>query len=541
MASCAPSMWSTSLITQAFERCDRACQTGSGKDGLLFVSGSRLRAASVFGIPSIRALVCGACIGFAVVLGYSADVIASEDAPSQPFDWTGGYVGGTIGWSSGSSNWSAREHLTHVPEGSGSFGLSQPPHLADGTGSYFGGLQAGYSLLARRQLLLGAEIDALFPNTISGSGTFSAPSTGQATYDDTVLAAGSVRGRLGYVLDSWLLYGTGGFAWAYDRLALRHMAGAPAPEEATLWRLGWTLGAGIERPIAGNWTVKLEYQYRRFSSSTVEFFGAGQTVESDLALQGIQLGLNYHIGGITELDEFVSHAPAPLELDWLALYGQSTFVGQYAFPFHAPYSGANSLAPNQARETWDATLYVGIRLWEGADVRINPELDQGFGLSDTLGLAGFPSGEPYKVGERVPYVRFPRFFFRQVVNLGGEEDTVDADLNQFPRAMTANRLALIVGKFAVTDVFDTNRYAHDPRRDFLNWALVDTGSFDYAADAWGYTYGAVVELYHDTTALRFGGFDLSVVPNSTKLDPLVRSVPTDRRDRAEVHALERTG
>src|SRR5215510_4586177 len=29
--------------------------------------------------------------------------------------------------------------------------------------------------------------------------------------------------------------------------------------------------------------------------------------------------------------------------------------------------------------------------------------------------------------------------------------------------------------------------------DFLNWSIIDTGSFDYAADAWGYTYGAAIE------------------------------------------------
>jgi high affinity Mn2+ porin len=52
---------------------------------------------------------------------------------------------------------------------------------------------------------------------------------------------------------------------------------------------------------------------------------------------------------------------------------------------------------------------------------------------------------------------------------------------------TANRLVLTIGKFAVTDVFDTNKYAHDPRGDFMNWSLIDTGPFDYAADAWGFS------------------------------------------------------
>ncbi len=113
----------------------------------------------------------------------------------------------------------------------------------------------------------------------------------------------------------------------------------------------------------------------------------------------------------------------------------------------------------------------------------------------------------------------PRFFLRQVIELGGETEEVAAGPNQFPATTTVNRVVLTVGKFGVPDIFDTNRYAHDPRSDFMNWALADTGSFDYAADAWGYTYGAAAEWYQGQWTLRGGGFDLSTVPNSTALDP----------------------
>jgi high affinity Mn2+ porin len=56
----------------------------------------------------------------------------------------------------------------------------------------------------------------------------------------------------------------------------------------------------------------------------------------------------------------------------------------------------------------------------------------------------------------------------------------------------------------------------------MNWALVDTGTFDYAADAWGYTYGAAAEWYQGPWSARAGIFDLSIVPNSTELDPTFR-------------------
>jgi high affinity Mn2+ porin len=71
----------------------------------------------------------------------------------------------------------------------------------------------------------------------------------------------------------------------------------------------------------------------------------------------------------------------------------------------------------------------------------------------------------------------------------------------------------------VTDLFDTNKYAHDPRNDFMNWSIVDTGTFDYAADAWGYTVGGAVEWYKGPWTVRAGVFDLSITPNNTVLDP----------------------
>ena len=202
-----------------------------------------------------------------------------------------------------------------------------------------------------------------------------------------------------------------------------------------------------------------------------------------------------------------------------ALHAQTTFVAQRNDGFSSPYSGANSLkAKSQARETWDVTVYAGLRLWRGAELWINPEIDQGFGLSNTLGVAGFPSAEAYKVGKKHPYFRLQRLFFRQTIDLGGDAAKVDGDQNRFAASQASNHIVLTAGKFGVGDVFDTNRYAHDPRADFLNWAIVDAGTFDYAADAWGYSTGLAAEWYQGSWTLRFGAFNLSTVPNGETLE-----------------------
>lgn len=209
-------------------------------------------------------------------------------------------------------------------------------------------------------------------------------------------------------------------------------------------------------------------------------------------------------------------APAPLQ-DF-AIHGQATFTLQAVGGFASPYAGENSLEPDQAKETFDATLYAGVRPWPGAEVWINPEVDQGFGLSNTLGAAGFPSAEAYKVGKSSPYLRLQRLFVRQTVELGGGREDAAPNANQLGGSQDRDRIVLTLGKFGVADVFDTNRYAHDSRGDFLNWSVVDTGSFDYAADAWGYSYGAAVEWYQGDWTLRAGLFNLSRVPNGETLE-----------------------
>jgi high affinity Mn2+ porin len=207
------------------------------------------------------------------------------------------------------------------------------------------------------------------------------------------------------------------------------------------------------------------------------------------------------------------------ENDAFAVHAQATFTDQYHPRFSSPYEGVQSLNPGErGAETADTTLYVGHRLWRGAEVWVDPEIDQGFGLSATLGVDAFTSGEAYKVGKSTPYYKTPRAFLRQTIDLGGDKQKIDSDLNTFAGETTTNRLVITIGKFGVPDVFDTNKYAHDPRNDFLNWALIDTGTFDYAANAWGFTYGAAVEWYQGDWTLRGGLFDLSTVPNSTHLD-----------------------
>jgi len=449
------------------------------------------------------------------------------------YNWSGWYVGAHVGIVRGSSSWSASPMGAGGSGVSGSFDLPFNFDFMAGTGSYVAGVQGGYNYVFPSRLMLGVEYDASFPNSdvaipfsVRGSQTVTSPLTGQATYGEAVIYSGTARARVGYAFDHFLLYATGGLAWSYDQVTRSQDAGLSLNGFATpgtvdtklLWRLGWAAGAGIEIPLSSSWTAKAEYLSTGFGRKNMFFPNAGESFASDLAMQSIRLGVNYRIGDNAEVPEFMAKGPSGLETDNFAFHGQVTYLNQFSAPFTAPYSGRNSLAPNIGRETTDITLYAGMRLWQGAEAWINPEIDQGFGLSGSVGAAGFPSGEAYKVGADYPYTRLHRAFLRQTINLGGDVEKVDSGFNQFSGSQTSDRLVFTVGKIGVVDIFDTNKYAHDPRGDFMNWSIVDTGTFDYAADAWGYSLGAAVEWYQGPWTLRGGLFDLSIAPNTTALD-----------------------
>src|SRR6202171_4401321 len=473
-------------------------------------------------------------LGLTALTGSAAAADMPVKAPppaATAYDWTGVYVGGHIGYAAGSSHGSAMPTGAAGPALSGSLDLFNGFNAFNGMGSFVMGFQAGYNYSTPSRWLCGVEADVSFPSTITGTSTLSSITSGTASYSETVEFSGTLRGRIGYTPNlgttHWLLYATGGFAWTYDQFTRTQIAGLPPGGTAVpgqtenlflVPRTGAVAGAGVELALPSNWSARLEYLFTDYGSRSMTFPAGAQRFNSDLTVSELRFGLNYKLNGDPNSGNAGIAPPTP-EFDNFAIHGQTTFLSQYVFPFRNPYSGRNSLDPNQGRETRDATAFLGMRLWQGGRLWGRSEIHQGFGFSAPARVGGFPSGEAYKVGASVPYARIPHYFVRQTIDLGGDTQKVDGAATQFSGSQTANRLVLTVGKFGVTDIFCTNKYAHDPRSDFMNWTLADTGTFDYAADAWGFTYGAAAEWYQGDWTVRGGIFDLSVVPNDVQLDP----------------------
>jgi high affinity Mn2+ porin len=216
---------------------------------------------------------------------------------------------------------------------------------------------------------------------------------------------------------------------------------------------------------------------------------------------------------------------------------QATYVWQAKPAFDAAYSGPASLAPwRETGYSFSATAAFGVRPWAGAELYFDPEVVQGKALSGLHGLGGMTNGEEQKTSGTSPTFYRARLFLRQTWNLGGEMQAVESDMNQLAGSVASRRVVLTAGNLAVSDVFDANSQAHDARSQFLNWALVAHGAWDFAADARGYTWGAALEYYDGDWAVRAGRFLLPAESNGLPLDTRIFKHYGDQAEVEHHHA-----
>ena len=193
------------------------------------------------------------------------------------------------------------------------------------------------------------------------------------------------------------------------------------------------------------------------------------------------------------------------EQELFSLHFQSTMVTAYHPAFSAKYSGEHSLSSSSESATaFVSTLYADRRLWPGGELLFNPEISGGKGLSSTLGVAAFPTGIVYRVGDPAPAAYVARLAISQTIGLGGGRVVNEAGANELADTRDRDVLAITVGRVSVQDVFDGNRYAHDATERFFNWALFASGAWDYPADTRGYTWGVMADLAVDWWSARAG-------------------------------------
>jgi high affinity Mn2+ porin len=204
--------------------------------------------------------------------------------------------------------------------------------------------------------------------------------------------------------------------------------------------------------------------------------------------------------------------------NWWSIHFQATSIGQHHGSFPALYSGANSLPSHpESRVSLTATAFLAAHFGRWQFV-VNPEDAGGEGFGGVTGIAGFTNGEIPRVAKATPTLYLARGFVSYCVPLATETEHVDDGPNQVGGPQPVRRLTITAGKFGLTDFFDSNTYSHDPRGQFINWAIMYNGAWDYPADTRGYTVGVVAELTMRQWSLRAANTLMSTVANGPVLD-----------------------
>jgi hypothetical protein len=202
----------------------------------------------------------------------------------------------------------------------------------------------------------------------------------------------------------------------------------------------------------------------------------------------------------------------------LYLAGQINVIFRTHPPFYAKYTGPNSLQPYYEKATSRVlTLYTGYQFTHSMEALVDVEETGGQGLSQALGVAGFPNLDVVRnptLGQ-APYLA--RAMFHDVIALSN--DKVEADpgpLSTFSE-LPARRLEFRAGKFGLVDFFDVNGVGNDSHLQFMNWAIDQNGAYDFAADTRGYTWGAIVEYQDRKWGFRFAEALMPSVANGIHL------------------------
>jgi outer membrane immunogenic protein len=237
-------------------------------------------------------------------------------------NWTGCYAGGDVGYLVGRDNGysttaaSTAGILPGAKSLAGLGQLSQSFNTSGVAGGFYGGCNYQFGAW-----VFGAEGDWTVNNNEGQSFWVNGPSAGVA--GPVVIPAGAVwsskenwlvtaRGRFGYAVDKWLLYATGGGAWAKINSSefFVPVAGAPGPvagaDLQSDTRSGWTVGGGLEYMLPYNWMIRAEYLYVKISNYTTFTPGTGNgpllasvptNLSHDLNNNIVRFGLAYKFGG----------------------------------------------------------------------------------------------------------------------------------------------------------------------------------------------------------------------------------------------------
>ncbi len=222
---------------------------------------------------------------------FAADAVTTTEPTPAPlpvastYNWSGAYVGAQAGYAWGDSVGGDYVKTTGAVDVLGAV----DPH------GFLGGLHVGYNYQFTNNIVLGAEGDINFAN-LKGSANPLHTGSGVGVPGNSATAEmdwnGSVRARVGYAIDRFLPYMTGGVAFGRYKFTPTYAATGPLPGSRT--QTGWTIGAGLEYALSDHLTTRIEYRYTDFGSAKYDIPGfAAFETRVKLKTNDVRIGLTY--------------------------------------------------------------------------------------------------------------------------------------------------------------------------------------------------------------------------------------------------------
>jgi outer membrane immunogenic protein len=201
-------------------------------------------------------------VGGATAADLYAPPVAAEViySPAPAFSWTGGYMGGLLGYEWGSA---------HVRRNNQWSGQDVDPE------GWMGGVFGGYNFQTSGMFVAGVEGDFTFSGASDKSNGFSVENNWNAT----------VRARAGIAIDRFLMYGTGGLA--VGNISVRN----PGVGSDTGTHAGWTIGGGIEAAFTNNIIGRLEYRYTDYGTNIYDT--GNRDTKVDFNSSQVMVGIGY--------------------------------------------------------------------------------------------------------------------------------------------------------------------------------------------------------------------------------------------------------
>jgi outer membrane immunogenic protein len=236
---------------------------------------------TIAAIAVIALLLAGNSVSRGADLSISPQYAPATVAP-VPYSWTGIYLGlnGAYGYGQ------------FTPMSLFSSDYSAFNFDANG---WLGGFTAGAQIQAGHTVMgLEADVDwANIAGSSKGNVFFNGAPIGTATLSSTISSVSTARARVGYALDNWLIFGTGGLAVTNQVSNLTGPVGflcgtgafnSPPCSSLSQLHLGLSAGAGLEYGISQNLSAKGEWIWIGA--------GAGNTLKENL----LRAGLNWRFG-----------------------------------------------------------------------------------------------------------------------------------------------------------------------------------------------------------------------------------------------------